>query len=585
MSLSNMKVGVRLGIGFSMIAILMIMILVIGVTRLSHLNDNVDLIIHDRYPKTVILNDIIKQINRVARSSRNTLIMTEQAEIKKEIGTIDEAKKNITEDLDKLEKSIHDEKGKEMLKGISDARALYYPVQENFMRLTTDGKKVDATQLLLTQLRPLQFAYFESLNKLIEFQGELMEKAGKDASAEYHTALNLMIGIAVIALVVALLIAFFVTRSITKPLNEAVRLSGTVADGDLTAVIEVKSTDETGQLLQALKNMNEKLADIVGRARTASDSVGSAAKQISAGNNDLSQRTQEQASALEETASSMEEMTSTVKQNADNARQANQLAASAREQAEKGGEVVSRAVRAMDQISASSKKIADIIGVIDEIAFQTNLLALNAAVEAARAGEQGRGFAVVAGEVRNLAQRSAGAAKEIKDLINDSVDKVKAGSQLVDESGKTLAEIMGGVKKVSDIVAEIAAASQEQSAGIEQVNKAIMQMDEVTQQNAALVEEAAAASRSMEEQAADLTQMMAFFKLTGTTGHASSRAHVPAVTAVSGGGARHVAPVKKSPKLSVRVPPQQRGNGSHAESPAPAPMLAKGDGQKDWEEF
>jgi methyl-accepting chemotaxis protein len=325
---------------------------------------------------------------------------------------------------------------------------------------------------------------------------------------------------AILASLAALAFLYFIIRRImSKPLRHAVDAANAVAAGDLARAIEVHSRDEVGRLLGALKEMKDNLTEVVTEIHTATDSVSTAAKQISAGNSDLSQRTQEQASALEETASSMEEMTSTVKQNADNARQANQLAVGARDQAEKGGDVVSKAVHAMSEINASSKKIADIISVIDEIAFQTNLLALNAAVEAARAGEQGRGFAVVATEVRNLAQRSAGAAKEIKDLINDSVDKVKAGSSLVDESGKTLSEIVDSVKKVTDIVAEIAAASQEQSAGIEQVNKAVMQMDEVTQQNAALVEEAAAASKSMEEQAERIVELVEFFK-TGRRGAA-----------------------------------------------------------------
>jgi methyl-accepting chemotaxis protein-1 (serine sensor receptor) len=311
-----------------------------------------------------------------------------------------------------------------------------------------------------------------------------------------------------VGIAAAVFCALGLHRAISAPLSRMLGHFGEISRGNLTEHIVVTSQDEMGALTRGLQDMQRGLIRTIETMSGGSDSIASATKQIDAANLDLSQRTEEQASSLEETASSMEEMTSTVRQNADNARQANQLASGAREQAEKGGEVVGRVVGAMGAINDSSKEIADIIGVIDEIAFQTNLLALNAAVEAARAGEQGRGFAVVAAEVRNLAQRSAGAAKEIKSLIKDSVDKVEEGSRLVDESGSTLEEIVNSVKKVSDIIAEIAAASEEQSQGIEQVNKAVTQLDEVTQQNAALVEEAAAASEAMDDQAQGLTTLM-----------------------------------------------------------------------------
>jgi methyl-accepting chemotaxis protein len=302
---------------------------------------------------------------------------------------------------------------------------------------------------------------------------------------------------------------------VTRPLEDAVEVANAVAKGDLTRQIEVKSSDEVGQLLKSLKGMNESLTGIVIEVRSTTDSIITSSHEIAQGNADLSQRTEEQASSLEETASSMQELTSTVRQNAENARQANQLAANASSIAVKGGQVVGDVVHTMASISDSSKKIVDIISVIDGIAFQTNILALNAAVEAARAGEQGRGFAVVAGEVRNLAQRSAAAAKEIKALIDDSVNKVDAGTKQVDQAGATMTEIVQAVKRVTDIMAEIAAASNEQSAGIEQVNQAIVQMDEMTQQNAALVEEAAAAAEAMEEQGNDLYEAVGIFRVAG----------------------------------------------------------------------
>lgn len=346
-----------------------------------------------------------------------------------------------------------------------------------------------------------------------------------------------------LAWVILLIIAFFIIRSITRPLQKAVSVAGTVAQGDLTQHIEVTSSDEVGQLMQALKDMNDSLVSIVGEVRTNTESITTASYEIAQGNSDLSQRTEEQASSLEETASSMEELTSTVKQNADNARQANQLAASASEVAVKGGQVVNQVVMTMDSISASSRKIVDIISVIEGIAFQTNILALNAAVEAARAGEQGRGFAVVASEVRNLAQRSATAAKEIKALIGDSVDKINAGSVLVDEAGATMVGIVTAVKRVTDIMSEISAASIEQSAGIEQVNLTITQMDEVTQQNAALVEQAAAAAEAMQEQANMLTMAVSIFTLKKTAEN-SNREPVVKPSNISGLGS-----LRRDPKL------------------------------------
>ena len=411
----------------------------------------------------------------------------------------------------------------------------------------------------------------DSLNKVVDLNRNIATQSVTDGGKAIGKAGVSMLIAAILSVIVAIAAATFIAASITKPITEAVKVAQTVAAGDLTSDITVKTSEETGQLLRALKDMNDSLVNIVGEVRTSTDTIATASSQIAAGNMDLSSRTEEQASSLEETASSMEELTSTVKQNVDNARQANAMAVSASEVASKGGAIVSQVVDTMGEINDSSRKISDIIGVIDGIAFQTNILALNAAVEAARAGEQGRGFAVVASEVRNLAQRSAAAAKEIKALIVDSVEKVETGGKLVDQAGATMHEIVDSVKRVTDIMAEIMAASQEQSAGIEQINQAIAQMDQVTQQNASLVEEAAAASEAMQDQSRSLARVVSVFKLDGSQklapiaqAHSISR---PGKLAIAG---------KVSSKVASAAP--QRKKIAHGAPTATAPA-------EDWEEF
>jgi methyl-accepting chemotaxis protein len=353
----------------------------------------------------------------------------------------------------------------------------------------------------------------EGIDALIKLQLDIAKQEFEKGQQLYAIVRNACLAGILFGVLLAILVGTWVIRGITRPLGAAVTLAQGVAAGDLTQRIAVQSQDETGQLLTALRDMNDSLARTVGQVRAGTETITVASREIASGNADLSARTEEQASALEKTATAMDQLTGTVRQNADNARQANQLVVSASGHAVKGGEVVGQVVNTMGSIKESSRKIADIIGVIDGIAFQTNILALNAAVEAARAGEQGRGFAVVAAEVRNLAQRSANAAKEIKALIGDSVDKVDEGGRLVDEAGKTMGDIVNSVRHVADIMAEITAASDEQSAGIEEIHRAIAQMDRMTQQNAALVEEAAAAAESMQDQALALAQSVAVFKL------------------------------------------------------------------------
>ena len=357
-----------------------------------------------------------------------------------------------------------------------------------------------------------------TLTKIVQLNRDVADQSIANGDKAMESSQALMVGSATASLVILLLLGAWITRSILTQMGGepayVAEVVKRVAEGDLTVQVQTKAGDATS-MLAGIKNMVNNIAGIVGEVRGSTESITTASQEIAQGNADLSQRTEEQASSLEETASSMEELTSTVRQNAENAKQANQLAANASDVAVKGGKVVGDVVETMASISTSSKKIVDIISVIEGIAFQTNILALNAAVEAARAGEQGRGFAVVAGEVRNLAQRSAAAAKEIKGLIDDSVDKVDSGSRQVNQAGETMQEIVQAVKRVTDIMSEISAASQEQGAGIEQVNQAIVQMDEVTQQNAALVEEAAAAAESMQEQSEALMQAVSVFKLEG----------------------------------------------------------------------
>ena len=433
------------------------------------------------------------------------------------------------------------------------------PAIAKYRKLADDAIDISSidvsTGAMLMQSADQQYQLaVKNLEELVALQKKLAQEDYESASAASRAGVMLLVTILLIAVAAALAAALLMSRAIVRPMHVAIRAAQRIAKGDLTAEVKVRGGDETGDLLRALAEMTQNLRQLVGEVAGGSHMVADTSAQIAQGNQDLSQRTEEQASTLEETASSMEELTSTVSLNAQNARQASQLALSASDVARKGGSVVGQVVTTMNGISESSRKISDIIGVIDGIAFQTNILALNAAVEAARAGEQGRGFAVVAAEVRNLAQRSAAAAKEIKALINESVDKVDTGAKLVDAAGNTMQEIVSSVKKVSDLIAEIAAASEEQDAGIQQVNTAVTQMDQVVQQNASLVEEAAAATESMKSQAASLLQMVSRFHL-GDTQSVSMAAQPQAQTygqPAPQALAPQPIPVKRAP---ARLPP------------------------------
>jgi methyl-accepting chemotaxis protein len=564
MNIRNLSIGQRLAIGFGIVIALLIMLAGISYMRISSLNNEVGALVKERYPKTVVANSVKADVNEATRSMLNVLIMTDPDQIKKELQNIEARNASATAAIDNLAKSTTDAKGQEILKQIAAIRAKFMPSQTSFVGMINADQKDDAMVKFMFSLRPQQGKYFEQLDKFIAYQNELMVNSGNEASAVTSRTQGLILAVTLGASVLSLLVAFLVARSITGPLNEAVGIARRVADGDLTSVIEVNSTDETGQMMDALKHMNESLIKIVAEVRAGTHSIASASGEIASGNLDLSERTEQQATSLGQTSASMRELTGTVQQNADNARQANQLAATASDVAVRGGSVVSHVIDTMGSITASSKKIVDIIGVIDGIAFQTNILALNAAVEAARAGEQGRGFAVVASEVRNLAQRSAAAAKEIKTLIGDSVDKVREGSTLVEQAGVTMEEVVASVRRVTDIMGEITSASQEQSAGIAQVNTTILEMDETTQQNAALVEEAAAAAASMQDQAANLARVVSVFKLDAAHEVVTAVAAKPAVS--SG---------RAAPALRKQIT-------NKAASPK---VAAKQSGDSDWEEF
>ena len=513
MQLSNMKVGVRLGLGFGLIVALMLIASAMSIHRISGLHDSINLIIKDRYPKIIAIGGLQHMIDDQARLVRNAIIAVNPVEVDKWLAKVDEDSNQIQVIFKKLEESITSPKGKEVLLAAETKRAAYLAVRGQLIKLIKAGNTEVTAAYLFGDFQKPQYEYFDAAGKLANFQESLMSEDGEQAAESAKSAITNAIGIAAFAAIFAAVVAFLITRSVTKPLNEAVQIATNVAAGDLTTPIEVTRRDETGKLLGALKEMQTNLETMVSNVRSSSQNVAIASTEIAQGNNDLSARTEHQASALEETAASMEELSSTVKQNADSARQANQLAASASAVATQGGEVVAQVVVTMKGINESSRRIFDIISVIDGIAFQTNILALNAAVEAARAGEQGRGFAVVASEVRSLAGRSAEAAKEIKNLINASVERVEQGTTLVDKAGVTITETVASIRRVTDIMGEISAASSEQAAGVNQIGEAVSSMDKVTQQNAALVEQMAAAASSLSSQAQELVKVVADFKL------------------------------------------------------------------------
>jgi methyl-accepting chemotaxis protein len=512
-NVNNIKISVKLAIGYGILVLLTTLIGAFTWVKLAGIQTSFEAVTENRLPKVVAVYEVRENINIAARAMRNMLLVGDPAEAAKEKERIESTHRAIGERLDKLQATIVSSAGRQTLDKVIEARKAYDAQQLKFIELAVSGKKEDATKLLLSELRKAQQDYFAASDELLKFLRARMDESSLEAHDGIRSTVMASALAVIVAVVLAIALATWIIRSISQPMNRAIGVARDVAAGNLSTPIVTGGTNETGQLLQALLEMQNSLSQVVSNVRNSSESVATASAEIAQGNNDLSARTEQQASALEETAASMEELSSQVKQNADNARQANQLAATASTVAVRGGEVVGRVVDTMKEINNSSRKISDIISVIDGIAFQTNILALNAAVEAARAGEQGRGFAVVASEVRSLAGRSADAAKEIKVLIGASVERVEHGTTLVDEAGTTMTEVVNSIRRVSDLVGEISSASTEQSAGVAQVGEAVTQMDQATQQNAALVEQMAAAASSLKAQAGDLVQTVSVFKL------------------------------------------------------------------------
>jgi methyl-accepting chemotaxis protein len=513
MKLHDFRIGTRLGGGFALTLALLALMMLIGVLRLSDVADETRRMMDTPLAKERLAEEWFRNI---AVGVRRTTAIAKSADPSLETLFAPEAKSSTlrgTEIMKALEALNSGDEEAKLMAAVIEARKAYLVARDGVMALKREGKAEEANSLFESRFLSVSATYVQQMQAYLDFQRKTIDTAAQTIASDAARGRMQMLLIGAVALLIGAAFAWRLTRSITAPVARATVLADAVARGNLSQRVEVQGRDEIAGLMRSLGAMTASLQTMVASVRASSDSIGTASTEIATGNQDLSARTEQTASNLQQAASSMEQLTGTVKQSADSARQANQLASSAAEVAARGGAVVSQVVATMDDINASSKKIADIIGVIDGIAFQTNILALNAAVEAARAGEQGRGFAVVASEVRSLAQRSAEAAKEIKGLIGASVEKVEGGSKLVADAGRTMTEIVGSVKRVSDIIAEITAASAEQSQGIGEVNTSVAQLDQMTQQNAALVEQSAAAAQSLKDQAGQLAQAVGSFRL------------------------------------------------------------------------
>ena len=575
MNISHWPLARRLSLAFAGVIAIFLLVILVAVNSQNRLKDAQDMNLHT-FRVLDSANSMLASMVNMETGSRGFLLSGEESFLgpwNQGLQAYEKSwkeTKQLTTDNPAQQKRLDDIQARhvefvEVMKSLQTLRRDVQAGKAGMEDFLTEFKKA-RDKSAMDGFRALQ-------GDLSKAEQDLLAQRMADAERLRHTALMIELGGSGLAVLVAIVLGLWVTRSITRPIAQAVQVAQAVAAGDLTTRIDVRSRDEVGVLLESLRAMNDSLTQVVSRVRQGSESVASASTQIAQGNSDLSSRTESQASALEETAASMEELGSTVTQNADSARQANQLAQVASNVAEQGGQVVDQVVDTMKGISESSRRIADIINVIDGIAFQTNILALNAAVEEARAGEQGRGFAVVASEVRSLAGRSAAAAKEIKVLITDSVERVEAGTQLADRAGNTMTEVVSSIRRVTDLMGEISAATSEQSSGVAQVGEAVVQMDQATQQNAALVEEIAAAASSLNGQAQELVQSVSVFKL--QAGGAARMAPPAPATHPSRSGSVHPAPAAKAPKAAPKL----------AASVAAAPASRGTSGADDWESF
>ena len=515
-NLSSWRVRTRLTVGFGAVCALLVLSVVMGLMAMGRMGKDLHSVAGVYFPRIVASANILTQTDAIAIALRNMMLNPDAADRERQVQAIAQARQEIAKQINTLDKSVTDPDERAMVQKVQEQRALYIIGQDALIKLIQSDQSDQSREYLTAQLRPVLAAYKSAIAALAEHEKKAIVQTGMDAQSTAESARNTLIALGVIALLLATGLGWLITRSLSRELGgeprTAAQVARTVAEGDFTQHIAVHTGDQSSLMAQ-LASMKEGLARVVSQVRRSSESVAMASAEIAQGNNDLSARTESQASALEETAASMEHLGASVRQYAESASKANALARSASEVAVRGGEVVGQVVETMRGINDSSKKIADIISVIDGIAFQTNILALNAAVEAARAGEQGRGFAVVAGEVRSLAGRSAEAARQIKALIGASVERVDRGSALADRAGSTMQEVVQAIASVSATVGDISAASREQALGVSQVGEAVTQMDQATQQNAALVEEMAAAASSLNGQARELVQSVAVFKL------------------------------------------------------------------------